>query len=87
MTATERTFLLKRAVLRALADCRGFAVLETALHEAVAIKVDHLQPSTAEIDAALRTVDTERLSVGIPTERGRKVKLTDAGNLWLAETP
>jgi len=87
MNATERTFFLKRAVLRALDECRGYAVPESALRESVGIKVDHLAPSTAEIDAALRTADAERLSVAIPSERGPKLKLTDAGRLWLAENP
>lgn len=87
MNATDRTFFLKRAVLRALDECSGYAVPESALRESVAIKVDHLAPSTDEIDAALRTVDTERLSVAIPSERGPKLKLTDAGRLWLAENP
>lgn len=85
MTTAERTFLIKRALLRALADCGSYAVTESALVEAAAIKIDHLRATTAEIDAQLRAIDADRLCVALPTERGRKYKLTDAGALWLAE--
>ena len=85
MTPAERNFLIKRAVLRALADCGTYAVLEGALVEAALIKVDHLRPTTAEIDDQLRAIDSARLCVALPTERGRKYKITAAGLLWLAE--
>ena len=85
MTATDRTFLIKRALLRVLADCLGYAVTESALREACSIKIDFLRATTAEVDAQLRAIDAERLAVSLPTERGLKFKLTDAGQLWLAE--
>lgn len=85
MNATERHFQLKRAALRSLADCGGYPVREESIHEQTSLKADFLQPSTAELDAVMRELDAERLSVALPTESGRKLKLTDAGRLWLAE--
>jgi len=84
MNAPERTFLLKRALIQSLADCGSYPVREESLRDQATLKVDFLQPTTAELDAALRTIDTERLTVALPTERGRKLQLTDAGRLWLA---
>lgn len=81
----ERHFQLKRALLRALEECGAYAVTETPLVEAARLKVDHLRPTVAECDAALRDIETARLGVAVPSERGRKWKLTDAGRLWLAE--
>lgn len=83
MTATERSFLIKRALLRALADCQGYAATESAVREACSIKIDFLRPTTAEIDAQLRTIDAERLAVSRPSERGTKYTITDNGQLWL----
>ena len=85
MTPAERTYQLKRAVLRALDDCGGYVVREEVVRDQAALKVDYLAPTTAELDAALRTIDEERLAVALPTERGRKLGLTDAGRLWLAQ--
>lgn len=87
MTAAKRTYLIKRALLRTLHDCGGFPVTEETLRDQASIKLDFLQPTTAELDAGLGTIDTERLSVALPSEAGRKFKLTDAGRLWLAENP
>lgn len=84
MTSAERSFLLKRALLRALADCAGFPALDTAIREAALIKIDYLRPTTAELDAQFAAIDTERLAVALETPRGRKLQLTDAGSLWLA---
>jgi hypothetical protein len=80
----ERGFMIKRALLRALAECGIYALPESALIESVSIKIDHLRPTTAEIDAQLKASDTERLCVSTNTERGRKYQITDAGSLWLA---
>lgn len=85
MTPADRAFLIKRAVLRALEDCGDFPVTEAALREHVTIKIDHLRPTTAELDAVFRSLDTLRLVVALPSERGPKFRLTDAGRLWLAE--
>ena len=85
MTTTERTFTIKRALLQILADCGNFAVREDSLRDNLSLRLDYLSPTTAEIDAGLRAIDIERLAVALPSERGRKLKLTDAGRLWLAE--
>ncbi len=85
MTGTERLFQIKRAVLRALADCSGFAVREEVIREQTLLKIDFLQPTTAELDMVLNNVDADRLSVALPSERGRKLQITDAGRLWLAQ--
>lgn len=85
MNATDRTFFIKHAFLRALQDCGAYPVREETLREQAVLKVDYLQPTTAEMDAVLRTIDADRLAVALPSERGRKLKLTDAGRLWLAE--
>lgn len=87
MSDADRPFFLKRALLRALADCRSYPVLEAALLEAAKIKVDFLRPTTAEFDATLRAIDLARLAVTYESERGRILKLTDAGTLWLVEHP
>lgn len=87
MTAAERIFQLKRAVMRSLADCAGYPVREELIREQAAIKSEYLQPTTAELDMVLNHVDAERLSVALPTERGRKLQITDAGRLWLAQNP
>ncbi len=84
MTPPDRRFLIKRALLRALADSRGYPLLDSALRDAAEIKVDFLRPTMAEIDEQLRIIETERLAVAVESERGRKFQLTDAGTLWLA---
>ncbi len=85
MTAADRKFLIKRALLRALQDCAGYPALETAVREAAEIKIDFARPTVAEFDEQLRAIETDRLVVALPGERGRKLKLTEAGALWLAE--
>lgn len=85
MTPAERAFTIKRALLRVLSDCLGYAVLEQAVRDAAELKIDHLKPTVAEFDAQLRTIETERLAVVVNCERGRKYKLTDTGTAWLAE--
>jgi hypothetical protein len=87
MNATERAWVIKRALLRALDECGKYAVPESALVESALIKIDHLSPTTAEIDAQLRVIGTERLSVSLPSERGTKWQINDAGRLWLAANP
>lgn len=83
--STDRKFLLKRALLATLLDADGYPLREEALREHAQIKVDYLRLTTAEIDAAVREIDTARLATSLPTERGRKFQITDAGKLWLAE--
>lgn len=85
MSPGDRSFLLKRAVLRALEDCGEFPIGETALREAAALKVDHLRPTVAELAASFFAVEQAQLAVALTTERGRKYRLTDSGRLWLAE--
>jgi|GEM_PF-5865211 len=87
MSPGDRAFLIKRALLRSLADCQGYPVLELPLRESCEVKIDYLQPTTAEIDAAIRAIDIDRLCVAVKTERGRKFDMTDAGRLWLAQNP
>lgn len=85
MNAADRKFLIKRALLRALDDCAGFPATETAVREAAGIKVDYLRATVAETDAALAEIETDRLATALPSERGRKFSLTDAGRHWLAQ--
>lgn len=85
MNPTDRKFLLKRALLRALADCGRFPVTGPALREAASVKVDFLDPTVAECDAAMAEIEAERLATALPSERGNKFSLTDSGRHWLAQ--
>jgi DNA-binding PadR family transcriptional regulator len=85
VNTTERTFFIKRALLLALEECGEKPVQESALRMSIEVKVDFLEPTTAEIDTVLRAIDRDRLCVSLPSERGPKYRLTDAGRLWLAE--
>jgi len=87
MNAAKRTYLIKRALLRTLAECGDYPVIEEAVREQAEIKLDFLQPTTGELDAGLKDIDANRLASALPTERGRKLQLTDAGRHWLAQNP
>jgi hypothetical protein len=87
MTDAERRFFIKRALMRTLEDCGNYAATDSAVRASVGIKIDHLSPTTAEIDEQLRVIDRDRLAVSLQSERGPKYKITDAGRLWLAENP
>ncbi len=87
MTPIERKFHLRRAALKSLDDCGGYPCPETALRESVAIKADHLAPTVAELDAVLAALQADRLATALPSERGNKWSLTDAGRHWLAQNP
>lgn len=84
MSPAERAFSIKRALMQSLADCGSFAVTELALREQAAIKIDHLRPTVAEIDGIMKRIEQDRLFVALPSERGVKMQITDAGLLWLA---
>lgn len=87
MTPLERKFHLRRAALRSLDDCAGYLCPEAALRESVAIKADYLRPTVAELDAVLRDIEADRLATALPSERGHKWSLSDAGRHWLAQNP
>ena len=87
MSLSDRAYLMKRALLRTLAECGDYLLRESALFEQATLKVDFLDPTLSELKSALRAAEAAQLVLGIAAERDRKWKLTDAGRAWLAENP
>jgi hypothetical protein len=87
MTALERKFHLRRAALKSLDDCGSYPCLASALRTSIEIKADYLTPTVAELDEVLRTIQSDQLATALPSERGHKFTLTDAGRHWLAQNP
>jgi hypothetical protein len=85
MSRNERQHTLDRAVISALRQAGGRLVPETALIGAVEVKVDHLAPTRAEIEDAIRHAEREGRALGVTGETGRKYKLTEAGEAWALE--
>jgi hypothetical protein len=85
MHPTERKHLLRRAALRSLDDCGPYLCPEDALTYSISIKAEHLDPTLPEMETVLRGIKADRLATALPSERGRKWSLTDAGRHWLAQ--
>lgn len=82
---TERQHQIDCAIVRSLREVNGRLVVLPALRFSVERKLDHLRPSTAEIDEAVRYQDREGRILGIAAETGTKYKLTEAGEAWALE--
>ncbi len=84
---TPRQHEIDRAVVRVV-NSMPFGVLlpETALRREVGMHV-FPEPTTAELDEAIRHTDTQRRMIGILTETGTKWQITDTGRLWHTQNP
>lgn len=82
---TERQHQIDCAIVRSLREANGRLVVMPALRFSVERKLDHLRPTTAEINEAVGYQDREGRILGVGTETGTKYKLTEAGEAWALE--
>jgi len=85
MRPNERKHHLRRAALRSLDDCGPYLCPEDALVDSTSIKAEYLAPTLTEIKAVLQGLEADRLATALPSERGPRWSLTDAGRHWLAQ--
>lgn len=84
-TRNKRQHQIDRAVIKSLREVGGRLVPADALADTVAIKVDFLDPTVAEIDDAIRHAERESRALAVSGETGKKYKLTEAGEAWALE--
>lgn len=85
MSRAARQHRTDRAVVQSLREVGGRLVPEAALIDQVAIRLDFLEVTRAEIEDSLRHNEREGRALALTTETGRKWKLTEAGEAWALE--
>jgi hypothetical protein len=83
----RRQISLRRALLQSLVDVPAGYLLTDELLRADASRRVVPEPTTLELDAAIRSADQDRLLLGLGTDEGTKWGISDAGRLWLAAHP
>lgn len=84
---SPRDIDLERAILTALNAVPADLLLGEETLRADAARLTRPRATNAELDAALRTLDTRRRIDGIVGENGPQWQINDAGRLWLAKNP
>ncbi len=79
----DREYIVKRAVLRCLAQCGDYMLLDQHLFCELELKVPQLR--RAEMDSALRDLESRSRVLSVKSERGEKWRITDAGRADLLE--
>lgn len=82
---SERQHQIDRAVIRSLRDVGGRLVPQRGLRDSVAIKVDFLGPSVAEIDDSIRHLEGVGYILGTAGETSLRFKITGEGEAWAME--
>jgi len=79
----DREYLIWRNILKQLAAADDMLCLAEHLHQDVEMATPHL--TATEFDDALAAIDRARLLTSVPSIRGTKYKINDAGQAWLSE--
>lgn len=84
---TERQHLIDRAVIRALLQAGRYLLPERTLQQQLEVAAPVVPaPTAAEIESAIRHLQTEgRIVVVVSEETGsRKLQISDGGRAWAA---
>lgn len=81
---TDREFLIRKNILRQLAEAGDFLVLAQHLKGDVEMATPRL--TATEFFTALDAAEDARLITSVWSDRGLKYKINDNGHAWLAES-
>lgn len=82
---TPRQHLIRKMLVRALAQCGDYPCPESALKAQVEMIVTAPPLTQSEFDQAINTLGTERHAIDGEGATERVWKLTEAGRMWAKE--
>lgn len=85
MSRNERQHTLDRAAVSVLRQACGRLVPVDVIVAQVMVRADWIEPTKAEVEEAIRYVESQGRALGVSGETGRKYKLTEAGEAWALE--